>query len=176
MKGILGFCDEDIVSTDLLGDQRSSIFDSKAGIQLSDTFVKLVSWYDNEFGYSCRVVDLIDFMQSKDGPTSCSQAGWFANVEAAPPIEVFKLSRDFQADPHPKKVSLGVGAYRTNEGKPWILPCVKKAERKLAEQTESEAINHEYLPVLGLDYDVPIILTQPGVTMVLSSKMLDLLT
>ena len=66
MKGILGFCEEDIVSTDLLGDQRSSIFDKKAGIGLSDTFVKLVSWYDNEFGYSCRVVDLIDFMQTKD--------------------------------------------------------------------------------------------------------------
>ena len=66
MKGILGFCEEDIVSTDLLGDQRSSIFDKKAGIGLTDTFVKLVSWYDNEFGYSCRVVDLIDFMQCKD--------------------------------------------------------------------------------------------------------------
>ena len=70
MKGILGFCEEDIVSTDLLGDQRSSIFDKKAGIGLSDTFVKLVSWYDNEFGYSCRVVDLIDFMQSKDKSSS----------------------------------------------------------------------------------------------------------
>ena len=72
MKGILGFCDEDIVSTDLLGDQRSSIFDKKAGIGLSDTFVKLVSWYDNEFGYSCRVVDLIDFMQTKDKPEAAS--------------------------------------------------------------------------------------------------------
>eukprot|EP00091_Calanus_sinicus_P024859 TRINITY_DN915_c0_g1_i2.p1 TRINITY_DN915_c0_g1~~TRINITY_DN915_c0_g1_i2.p1 ORF type:complete len:963 (-),score=315.93 TRINITY_DN915_c0_g1_i2:1408-4296(-) len=149
MKGIMGYSDEDIVSTDLLGDQRSSIFDSKAGIQLSDTFVKLVSWYDNEFGYSCRVVDLIDFMQSKETP--CSQASWFSNVEAAPPIEVFQLSRDFQADPNPKKVSLGVGAYRTNEGKPWILPCVKKAEKKLSDQIEAEAINHEYLPVLGLE-------------------------
>jgi len=66
MRGILGYMDEDIVSTDLLGDERSSIFDAKAGIQLSDKFVKLVSWYDNEFGYSCRVVDLISFMQSKD--------------------------------------------------------------------------------------------------------------
>merc|ERR1712123_402924 len=116
MKGIMGYCDEDIVSTDLLGDQRSSIFDSKAGIQLSDTFVKLVSWYDNEFGYSCRVVDLIDFMQTKD-PSSSSQSGWFSNVEPAPPIEVFQLSRDYQADPNPMKVSLGVGAYRTDEGK-----------------------------------------------------------
>jgi len=150
MKGIMGYCEEDIVSTDLLGDQRSSIFDSKAGIQLSDTFVKLVSWYDNEYGYSCRVVDLIDFMQSKDVSTS-GQSSWFSNVDAAPPIEVFQLSRDFQADPHPKKVSLGVGAYRTDEGKPWILPCVKKAEKKLADQIESEAINHEYLPVLGLE-------------------------
>ena len=74
MKGILGFCEEDIVSTDLLGDQRSSIFDKKAGIGLTDTFVKLVSWYDNEFGYSCRVVDLIDFMQSKDKSSAPSPA------------------------------------------------------------------------------------------------------
>merc|ERR1712106_860641 len=151
MKGVMGYCEDDIVSTDLLGDQRSSIFDSKAGIQLSDTFVKLVSWYDNEFGYSCRVVDLIDFMQSKDPQTPSSQTSWFSTVEAAPPIEVFQLSRDFQADPNPKKVSLGVGAYRTDEGKPWILPCVKKAEKKLSEQIEAEAINHEYLPVLGLE-------------------------
>ena len=74
MNGILGFCEEDIVSTDLLGDQRSSIFDKKAGIGLTDTFVKLVSWYDNEFGYSCRVVDLIDFMQSKDKSSAPSPA------------------------------------------------------------------------------------------------------
>ena len=57
----------------------------------------------------------------------------FSNVEGAPPIEVFKLTRDFQADTHPQKVSLGVGAYRTEEGKPWILPVVKKAEQKLGE-------------------------------------------
>ena len=54
-----------VVSTDFLGDQRSSIFDAKAGIQLSGTFVKLVSWYDNEFGYSNRVIDLINHMHSK---------------------------------------------------------------------------------------------------------------
>ena len=59
----------------------------------------------------------------------------FSNVEGAPPIEVFKLTRDFQADTDPQKVSLGVGAYRTEEGKPWILPVVKKAEQKLAEET-----------------------------------------
>merc|ERR1712114_149585 len=66
LKGILGYTNEDLVSTDFLGDDRSSIFDAKAGIQLSKTFVKLVSWYDNEMGYSNRVVDLITYMQSKD--------------------------------------------------------------------------------------------------------------
>merc|ERR1711936_215444 len=66
LKGILGYTDEDLVSTDFIGDQRSSIFDAKAGIQLSKTFVKLVSWYDNEMGYSNRVIDLITYMQSRD--------------------------------------------------------------------------------------------------------------
>merc|ERR1712012_1168943 len=117
MKGIMGYCDEDLVSTDLLGDQRSSVFDAKAGIQLNDTFVKLVSWYDNEFGYSCRVVDLIGYMQGVDeksgaGTSTCtSSESWFSGVQGAPPIEVFELGRRFTADSHPKKVSLGVGAY-----------------------------------------------------------------
>jgi aspartate aminotransferase len=75
----------------------------------------------------------------------------FSGVEAAPPIEVFQLGRDFQADPSPLKVILGVGAYRTDEGKPWILPVVKKAETILAKQVDQEEINHEYLPVLGLE-------------------------
>jgi len=66
MKGILGYTDEALVSTDFVGDDRSSIFDAKAGIQLSKTFVKLVSWYDNEMGYSNRVIDLITYMQSQD--------------------------------------------------------------------------------------------------------------
>merc|ERR1712047_216305 len=75
----------------------------------------------------------------------------FNGVEPAPPIEVFKLTRDFQADTDPNKVSLGVGAYRTDEGKPWILPVVKKASHQLADDVEAERINHEYLPVLGHD-------------------------
>jgi len=65
LKGFLGYTEDMVVSTDFLGDDRSSIFDAKAGIQLSNTFVKLVSWYDNEFGYSNRVIDLIKFMESK---------------------------------------------------------------------------------------------------------------
>ncbi|KAG6479029.1 hypothetical protein ZIOFF_062479 [Zingiber officinale] len=59
LKGILGYVEEDLVSTDFLGDSRSSIFDAKAGIALNDNFVKVVSWYDNEWGYSTRVIDLI---------------------------------------------------------------------------------------------------------------------
>merc|ERR1712130_616142 len=66
LQGVLGYTEDMVVSTDFIGDTRSSIFDAKAGIQLSPTFVKLVSWYDNEFGYSNRVVDLITFMQSKE--------------------------------------------------------------------------------------------------------------
>uniref|UniRef100_A0A182TTA1 Glyceraldehyde-3-phosphate dehydrogenase n=1 Tax=Anopheles melas TaxID=34690 RepID=A0A182TTA1_9DIPT len=66
MKGILDYTEEEVVSTDFVGDCHSSIFDAKAGIQLSDTFVKLISWYDNEYGYSNRVVDLIKYMQTKD--------------------------------------------------------------------------------------------------------------
>jgi len=59
MKGVLAYTDEDVVSSDFIGDAHSSIFDAKAGIALDDNFVKLVSWYDNEWGYSNRVIDLI---------------------------------------------------------------------------------------------------------------------
>ncbi|KAG2576444.1 hypothetical protein PVAP13_6NG019600 [Panicum virgatum] len=62
LKGIMGYTEEDLVSTDFTGDSRSSIFDAKAGIALNEHFVKLVSWYDNEWGYSNRVVDLIRHM------------------------------------------------------------------------------------------------------------------
>ncbi|MCL2083287.1 MAG: type I glyceraldehyde-3-phosphate dehydrogenase [Oscillospiraceae bacterium] len=64
MKGILGYTEEMVVSSDFIGDSRTSIFDAKAGIALTDTFVKLVSWYDNEWGYSCKVLDLIQHMDS----------------------------------------------------------------------------------------------------------------
>ncbi|XP_076472440.1 uncharacterized protein LOC143301895 [Babylonia areolata] len=67
MKGIMDYTEDMVVSTDLLGDSHSSIFDAKAGIQLSEKFVKLISWYDNEWGYSNRVVELIMHMASVDG-------------------------------------------------------------------------------------------------------------
>lgn len=64
LQGILGYTDELVVSSDFISDPRSSIFDVDAGIQLNDRFVKLVSWYDNEWGYSNRVVDLIQYIHS----------------------------------------------------------------------------------------------------------------
>ena len=66
LKGILGYTDEAVVSADFLGDPRTSIFDAKAGIALTDTFVKVVSWYDNEVGYSNKVLELIKHMYSVD--------------------------------------------------------------------------------------------------------------
>lgn len=65
-KGILGYTEDDVVSTDFLGDSHSSTFDAKAGISLTRNFVKLISWYDNEYGYSNRVVDLIKYMKSRE--------------------------------------------------------------------------------------------------------------
>ncbi|KAK6498544.1 hypothetical protein TWF481_011132 [Arthrobotrys musiformis] len=66
LKGILAVTEDEVVSTDLLGNNASSIFDVKAGIALTDTFVKLVSWYDNEWGYSRRCLDLIDYISKVD--------------------------------------------------------------------------------------------------------------
>ena len=66
LKGILGYTDEDVVSSDFLGDARTSIFDKKAGLSLTDTFVKVVSWYDNECGYANKMVELIRHMCTVD--------------------------------------------------------------------------------------------------------------
>lgn len=64
MHGVLGLTEDDVVSSDFIGDTRSSIVDAKAGIALSPTFIKLVSWYDNESGYAARVVDLAKKVQA----------------------------------------------------------------------------------------------------------------
>ena len=62
----MGYTEDEVVSTDFLHDARSSIFDANAGIALTDRFVKLVAWYDNEWGYSCRLVDLVVHMAKVD--------------------------------------------------------------------------------------------------------------
>ncbi|MBO9700311.1 MAG: type I glyceraldehyde-3-phosphate dehydrogenase [Sporocytophaga sp.] len=64
LKGILGYTEDEVVSNDFLGDARTSIFDAKAGISLNDNFVKVVSWYDNEWGYSNKLVDLISYIDT----------------------------------------------------------------------------------------------------------------
>ena len=67
LKGILGYTNEDVVSSDFIGEARTSVFDEKAGIQLSPTFVKVISWYDNEWGYSNKVLDLVAHMAKVNG-------------------------------------------------------------------------------------------------------------
>lgn len=66
LKGILGYTEEEVVSSDFIGEYNTSVFDAKAGIALNDNFVKLVSWYDNEWGYSNKVIDLISHMSKVD--------------------------------------------------------------------------------------------------------------
>ncbi|MDD4715046.1 MAG: type I glyceraldehyde-3-phosphate dehydrogenase [Oscillospiraceae bacterium] len=68
MSGIMGYTEEPVVSSDFLGDERTSIFDASAGISLSDDFVKLIAWYDNEIGYSSKLLDLIVHMHRVDHP------------------------------------------------------------------------------------------------------------
>lgn len=64
--GILGYTNDDVVSSDFMTSTYSSVFDAKASIALNEQFVKLISWYDNEYGYSVRLLDLIKFMESKN--------------------------------------------------------------------------------------------------------------
>jgi glyceraldehyde 3-phosphate dehydrogenase len=72
LKNILSYTDDEVVSSDFIGNSYSSIFDAKAGISLNDNFVKLISWYDNEYGYSHRVIDLIKHMAKVDMKTISS--------------------------------------------------------------------------------------------------------
>jgi glyceraldehyde 3-phosphate dehydrogenase len=67
LKGVLGYTEDDVVSSDFIGDSRTSIFDAKAGIALTNKFVKVVSWYDNEWGYSCKVLELVAHMKKVNG-------------------------------------------------------------------------------------------------------------
>ena len=65
MKGVLGYTDEKVVSTDFRGDSCTSIFDAEAGMALDDSFVKVVSWYDNEWGYSSKILEMVRVVAAK---------------------------------------------------------------------------------------------------------------
>jgi glyceraldehyde 3-phosphate dehydrogenase len=65
-KGIIAYTEDDVVSSDFISDNNSCVFDAKAGIQLSPNFVKLIAWYDNEWGYSRRVCNLLQYVSKKD--------------------------------------------------------------------------------------------------------------
>jgi glyceraldehyde 3-phosphate dehydrogenase len=73
MKGILAYCDEPLVSSDFISSTYSAIFDKDAGIALNDKFYKIIAWYDNEMGYACRVVDLLDYMASRENAHAASK-------------------------------------------------------------------------------------------------------
>jgi glyceraldehyde 3-phosphate dehydrogenase len=82
MKGIMGYTEDDVVSADFVGESCTCVFDAKAGIALNDHFVKLVAWYDNEWGYSCKVVNLIMHMAGVDN-TIANRAAGRENVHIA---------------------------------------------------------------------------------------------
>jgi glyceraldehyde 3-phosphate dehydrogenase len=73
MKGIIGYTEDDVVSSDMIGEACTCVFDAKAGIALNDRFVKLIAWYDNEWGYSCKVVDLIRHMADVAGGSATAR-------------------------------------------------------------------------------------------------------
>ena len=73
----------------------------------------------------------------------------FSSISPTAPSETVRIFFGFKSDPHPGKGNLGIGAARTDEGRPWILSTVKKAEQLLAQQVVKEEIDHEYLPMLG---------------------------
>jgi len=75
MKGIMGYTEDDVVSSDFVGEPCTCVFDAKAGIALNDRFVKLIAWYDNEWGYSCKVLDFVLHMASVDrGPAKAGKS------------------------------------------------------------------------------------------------------
>jgi glyceraldehyde 3-phosphate dehydrogenase len=81
MKGVLGYTEDKVVATDFRGESRTSVFDADAGIALDDTFVKVVAWYDNEWGYSCKVLEMAAFDRRLRGDRSCRE------VQSASPTE-----------------------------------------------------------------------------------------
>jgi glyceraldehyde 3-phosphate dehydrogenase len=84
MKGIIGYTEDDVVSSDFIGEPCTCVFDAKAGIALNDHFVKLIAWYDNEWGYSCKILDLLMHMAAVD--SGSAKAG--KSVAPREPLQV----------------------------------------------------------------------------------------
>jgi len=82
MKGIMGYTEDEVVSSDFIGESCTCVFDAKAGIALNDQFVKLVAWYDNEWGYSCKVLDLLMYMAAADASKPSAKSGTSREAEA----------------------------------------------------------------------------------------------
>jgi len=106
MKGVLGYCDEPLVSTDFESESISSTFDAEAGIMLNPTFVKLVAWYDNEWGYSTRVKDLMVHMAKVDAKmgSAAPAAAAAAPVAAGPSVSDWAKKLDDLASKAKKKL------------------------------------------------------------------------
>jgi len=94
-----------------------------------------------------RVKQLVAHVSPQSSQSSMSSASTFAKVPLAPPDSIFKLTAAYKADSYPQKVNLGVGAYRDDDNKPWVLPVVKKATEILL---NDPTLDHEYLPITGL--------------------------
>ncbi|QRV86060.1 aminotransferase class I and II protein [Ceratobasidium sp. AG-Ba] len=94
-----------------------------------------------------RVRQLLAHVSPPQSPSDMSSASTFASVPLAPPDAIFKLTAAYKADTYPQKVNLGVGAYRDDDNKPWVLPVVKKATEILL---NDPTLDHEYLPITGL--------------------------
>jgi len=157
MKGFLGYTDEALVSTDFETNPISCTFDSKAGIMLDPTFVKVVCWYDNEWGYSCRVVDLIKHMAKKDAEAGGAAA---AAAPAEAPAALSKLKID-QVDLKGKRVFIRVDFNVPQDKKdPNIITNTARIDAALTEVAAEEGAGADnfdaaqVLVVLGLDDEI----------------------
>ena len=120
MKGVLGYTEDKVVATDFRGESRTSIFDADAGIALDDTFVKVVAWYDNEWGYSCKVLEMVRVIAKRCMPRA-SHARRAANRhDLQPPLRSRRLR---QARVHPRRSQRAAGRPR-HDHRRHADPCV----------------------------------------------------
>ena len=149
LKGVLGYTEDAVVSSDFLGDTRTSIFDAKAGIALTDTFVKVVSWYDNEIGYSNKVLDLIAHMASIDTKNVFWVAGVKANSLQGLPADAYGPGNRLKVDTYnrlsqyPNIFAIGDTALMISEeypkGHPQVVqPAIQQARNLIRNLQRAE--------------------------------------